>query len=459
MCISVLDIFAISIGPSSSHTSGPMRAARKFVTQLDTMQLLPKVKRVTVDLYGSLALTGAGHKTDQAIFIGLEGDWPETVATAGVAARITAITTKNRLKLLAIKEIDFNPDQDVMWHYKEVLPYHTNGLKLTAYDAADQILISKTYYSIGGGFIVTEGEPSLEQQRSAAAKIPFPFTTAQELWQIARDNNLRIDEVILANEATWLPKEEVQKRLVVIAAIMENSIRTGCTASGILPGALKLARRVPALYQKLLKSEFKRSDHTLVMQWVNTYALAVAEENAAGGRVVTAPTNGASGVIPAVLQYYKEFCDVKPSPDDMVKFLLTAGAIAMLYKMKASISGAEVGCQGEIGVACSMAAGALTAVLGGSLDQIEKAAEIAMEHNLGLTCDPVAGLVQIPCIERNAMAAVKAINAAHLTLWEGGDHRVSLDQIIATMLQTGKDMRSRYKETALGGLAVNVTVC
>lgn len=458
MSISILDIFSISIGPSSSHTAGPMRAACAFVTQLLIREQLNLVTAVQIDLYGSLALTGKGHQTDKAILIGLEGNSPETIQTEIIKSRVDAILTEKKMLLANQQEISFDFNKQFLWHYAEVLPLHTNGMRFTAFDANKEVLFTEVYYSVGGGFVVTETNFN-HQEVDENKKPPFPFYSASELQQFCIQNKMTISEIVLANEKTWRTEKEIREALLNIDRIMEKCIQKGCHTEGTLEGVLKLERRAPELYKKLSAQAEKTRGLSLVMNWVNTYALAVAEENAAGGKIVTAPTNGAAGVIPAVLHYYKEFCDRKVTDDDVINFLLVAGAIAILYKLNASISGAEVGCQGEVGVACSMAAGALTAVLGGDNQQIEKAAEIAMEHNLGLTCDPVAGLVQIPCIERNAIAAVKAINASMLALMEGGAHRVSLDEVIKTMLKTGQDMRTSYKETSLGGLAVNVAVC
>lgn len=456
MQISTFDLFSIGIGPSSSHTVGTMRAAYAFVSDLNKQKQLDKIVSIRIDLYGSLALTGEGHGTDKAILMGLEGELPESVDPDNINSRTQDILQQKAISLYGKYKIYFNETEHLIWHKEESLPLHSNGMRFTAYDSNNQILCSRVYYSIGGGFIVREHEFGLKPKQH---KVPYPFSSAKELRQHCQTNNLTIKDIMLANEKTWRKETEIRESLLNIANIMEAVINKGCSATGILPGKLKLERRAYALYKRLLAHQPPAVCKLDVLNWVNVYALAVGEENAAGGRIVTAPTNGAAGIIPAILQYYKNFCNVNITDEEIITFLLTASAIGMLYKAEASISGAEVGCQGEVGVACSMAAGALTAVLGGDEMQIEKAAEIAMEHSLGLTCDPVAGLVQIPCIERNAIGAVKAVDAASLALAEGGAHRVDLDTVILTMLQTGKDMMSIYKETSRGGLAVNVTEC
>lgn len=454
--ISILDIFTISVGPSSSHTAGPMKAAYKFVSGLQQKNILPQVRKIVVELYGSLALTGNGHKTDQAILLGLMGNLPETLAVDEIKDLIQRVNKERKISILAKATIGFDPDENLIWRKNEILPLHTNGMRFLAYDEADVSIYAKVFYSIGGGFIATEEDFLVTTENKT---LKYPYRSARELWQQCTQNNLSLKEVILANESSWRSEKETKAAILNIAAIMGNCIKKGCSTKGFLEGALRVKRRACSLYENLQQKKDIMPTYSYILSSVNSYALAVAEENAAGGRIVTAPTNGAAGVIPATLQYFKEFCEVNFTDEDIITFFTTAGAIAILYKFNSSISGAEVGCQGEIGVACSMAAGALVAVLGGSNKQIEKAAEMAMEHNLGLTCDPIAGLVQIPCIERNAIAAGKAINAAMLALIEGGEHRVSLDEIIATMLQTGKDMKSHYKETSLGGLAVNVSLC
>jgi L-serine dehydratase len=433
-----------------------MKAAHKFVDLLLQKNILSQVKSITVDLFGSLALTGKGHMTDQAVFLGLTGDLPETLVIENVKIIIQKIREEKKIIIFGKQEIDFDPEKNLLWHRNEVLPLHTNGMRFTARDVNGAILQTQVYYSIGGGFVVTEEDFFAKAE---ARQLKYPFKSAKELWEQCARNKMSIKQIILANETAWRTEEETKAALLKLAAIMADCIKRGCTTKGILEGPLHVKRRAADLYENLQQKKNTLPRHIFIMSCVDAYALAVAEENAAGGRIVTAPTNGAAGVIPATLQYFKEFCDVSATDEDIITFFTTAGAIAILYKVNASISGAEVGCQGEVGVACSMAAGALASVLGGNNLQIEKAAEIAMEHNLGLTCDPVAGLVQIPCIERNAIASGKAINAATLALIEGEEHKVSLDEVIATMLQTGKDMQNRYKETSLGGLAVNVSVC
>lgn len=455
MYISVFDIFKIGIGPSSSHTVGPMKAALAFTQQLAAANLLQKTARVEAALYGSLALTGKGHGTDKAILLGLMGEQPNTIEPDTIEPRLNTVYQQKALILLGQHRIPFD-ETHLQYHQQEVLPCHTNGLRLTATDHDGQKLLTETYYSLGGGFIVTAEQ--FNQPVAEVNPVPYPFTTAEELLTQCRAHSLTISQLMMANEITLHTPQAIRTQLLEIANVMKACIQRGCATNGILPGGLELRRRAPALYAKLMAKGKPNRHHPDVMNWLNVYAMAVNEENAAGGRIVTAPTNGAAGIIPAVLQYYRDFCEGS-SEQGIVDFLLTAAAIAILYKLRASISGAEVGCQGEVGVACSMAAGALAAVLNGSLAQVENAAEIGMEHNLGLPCDPPKGLVQIPCIERNAMGAVKAINAAQLALAEDGQHRVSLDAVINTMRQIGKDMMTIYKETSLGGLAVNVPEC
>ena len=457
MAISIFDLFSIGIGPSSSHTVGPMRAAKAFVDQLLTQQILPKTTTLKIEIFGSLAFTGKGHGTDKAILLGLEGNAPENVDPSLVSPRAETIINQQQLNLANSQLINFNYLEDFIYNFKDLLPFHTNGMRFSAYDAKNIIIHSEIYYSIGGGFILTAEEAAHTEDKIQA--IPYPFNSAKNLLALCEKNQLSISELMLINEASLRPEAEVKQRLFLIADTMQACIEKGCHTPGILPGGLALKRRAPHLYQKLSQANQSLShEHSDSMTWLNMFAIAVNEENAAGGRVVTAPTNGAAGIIPAVLHYYLKFYPTAKR-DDIIPFLLTAGAMAILYKKGASISGAEVGCQGEVGVACSMAAAALTAVLGGSLYQIENAAEIAMEHHLGLTCDPINGLVQIPCIERNAMGAVKAVNATRLALLGDGNHYVTLDKVIATMKQTGKDMMSIYKETSLGGLAANLPEC
>ncbi len=455
MSLSVFDIFKVGIGPSSSHTMGPMRAAREFVAALEQDGLLPQTVSLAVRLYGSLALTGGGHGTDRAVIAGLMGMEPETVDPDAVEPALKAVRASSRLKLLGRHEIAFDEPLQLLFMRAERLPRHSNGMRFTALGAGDCVLREEDYYSIGGGFIVRGNEAEAREGTSHATP-PYPFTSAQELLERCRDNGLEMYELVLQNERTWRSEAEVRAGLMHLWAVMQACVERGFRQTGLLPGVLKVRRRAPKLHRVLSES---RGDRPLeAMDWVNAWALAVNEENAAGGRVVTAPTNGAAGIVPAVLHYYRRF---EPAANDegVMRFLLVAAAMAMLYKRNASISGAEMGCQGEVGVACSMAAAGLVAALLGTNEQIENAAEIGMEHNLGLTCDPVAGLVQIPCIERNAMGAVKAINAARLAMRGDGTHKVSLDQVIATMRQTGQDMSTIYKETSQGGLAVNVPEC
>jgi L-serine dehydratase len=455
MTISIFEIFSIGIGPSSSHTVGPMRAAYKFAESLQQHGLLEKTARLKTDLYGSLALTGKGHATHLAILNGLAGYLPESIIPDEAGSRYNAIVDQEVLSLLGEKNIAFHIAEDLLFHQQESLPLHANGMRFSAFDEAGERLNTKTYYSIGGGFIVDE--EGFHHDNDIEAPVPYPFSTAKELLHLCQKNQCTIADIMRANETTWRNSEEISLGLSQLKHTMLNCIENGFKHKGILPGGLKVKRRAPSLFEKLSEKPLATATHSDIMNWINCFALAVNEENAAGGRVVTAPTNGAAGVIPAVLKYYLCFCQgTEKGAED---FLLTAGALAILYKKGASISAAEVGCQGEVGVACSMAAGALTAVLGGTLAQIENAAEVGMEHHLGLTCDPIGGLVQIPCIERNAMGAIQAINATHLALMEDGEHHVSLDKVIATMLQTGRDMQSRYKETSLGGLAVNLPEC
>jgi L-serine dehydratase len=458
MTVSVFDLFAVGIGPSSSHTVGPMKAARSFINSLDNTEKLAQVATIKVELFGSLAFTGKGHGTDFAILLGLEGNAPDTINPDIIRPRSQQIIQENLINLGNKHPISFHYLTDLLFNFTELLPAHTNGMRFTAYDKDQQILDCQIFYSIGGGFIINEEQAS-HSEVTPALTIPYPFDTPKQLLQHCREHNLDIKDIVLANEASLRPLAEVKSRLHYISQVMRECIDKGCREPGILPGGLNVKRRAPELFDKLQQKGMPIShEYTDSMSWLNLYAIAVNEENAAGSRVVTAPTNGAAGLIPAVLHYYLTFYP-QAKPDDAVDFLLTAGAIAILYKKGASISGAEVGCQGEVGVACSMAAAALTAILGGTVAQVENAAEIAMEHHLGLTCDPIGGLVQIPCIERNAMGAVKAVNAARLALLGDGEHHVSLDKVIATMKQTGKDMMSIYKETSLGGLAANIPEC
>jgi len=457
--ISVFDLFSIGIGPSSSHTVGPMRAADMFVRALDEAGDLPRVQRVHVELYGSLGATGHGHGSPKAVVLGLEGEDCETVDTRGAQGRIDAVRREHRLRLGGRRDIAFDLDTDLVMHRRKSLPYHPNGMTFTAHDAADGTVAERTYYSVGGGFVA---DP--EQQRIVpdTTDVPHPFTTGAQLLDHAEASGASVSELMMRNEEVRRPRAEVEARLLRIWQVMQDCVATGSATAGVLPGGLRVPRRAAALHAQLLadapEGEVVPGDPLRGMDWANLYALAVNEENAAGGRVVTAPTNGAAGIVPAVLHFCTRWT-THDTDADVVRFLLTAAAIGVLYKENASISGAEVGCQGEVGSACSMAAGGLAEVLGGTPRQVENAAEIAMEHNLGLTCDPVGGLVQIPCIERNAVASVKAITAARMALRGDGSHVVSLDKVIKTMRDTGRDMLVKYKETARGGLAVNVVEC
>lgn len=458
MAISVFNLFSIGIGPSSSHTVGPMRAARQFVLNLDKEGLLEQTASVKSDLYGSLALTGKGHSTDLAILLGLEGESPEGVDPNLVHSKVDNIRIHHVINLLGKKKVVFDEAKELVFHYDKQLPFHPNGMRFQAYNAAGKELKSEVFYSVGGGFIVDHAAASKDKHLGEDAhQLPYPFATAEELLKICREHSMSIEEVMMANELTWRSKEAIESGLLNIWNVMKACVIRGCAQEGVLPGGLNVRRRAASLLRSLNDPNRKKSPAE-VMEWVSLWALAVNEENAAGSRVVTAPTNGAAGVIPAVMHYYMNLID-GANDQGVVTFMLVAGAVGILYKEGASISAAEMGCMGEVGVACSMAAAGLAAVLGGSTAQIENAAEIGMEHNLGLTCDPIMGLVQIPCIERNTMGAIKAINAAMLGLQGDGVHRVSLDQVIATMRQTGHDMQSIYKETSLGGLAVNVPEC
>jgi L-serine dehydratase len=456
MTLSVLDIFKIGIGPSSSHTMGPMNAARAFVDDLARRGLLEKVERVGAQVYGSLALTGLGHCTDRAILLGLEGHRPESLDASLVEPTLARIRGEGRLRLGGAREIEFDEPMELLFHRDQILPLHPNGMRFTAFDPDGRALYSEEFYSTGGGFVVRAEEFGRSVEGGREVQIPHPFESSQELLQRCRENGLEMHELVLANERAFRPDDDTRVGLMKVWAVMSECIEAGFHGTGLLPGVLKVRRRAPRLHRVLVESQ--QAGPLDAMDWVNAFALAVNEENAAGGRVVTAPTNGAAGIVPAVLAYYRRF-EHGSTEEGVLRFLLVAGAIGMLYKRNASISGAEMGCQGEVGVACSMAAGGLVAALNGTPEQIENAAEIGMEHNLGLTCDPVAGLVQIPCIERNAMGAVKAINAARLAMRGDGTHKVSLDQVINTMRQTGRDMSTIYKETSQGGLAVNVPEC
>ena len=454
MNLSVFEIFKIGIGPSSSHTMGPMNAARAFTESLASQQLLGRTARVTAELYGSLALTGRGHCTDRAILLGLEGMRPETIDSSQVEPAVERIRQLKKLRLGGELEIVFDEAANLLFHHDQVLPGHSNGMRFSARDAAGTLLAQEEYYSTGGGFIVKAGETG--GGATARAQAPYEFDSAEQLLDLGTKHGLEIHELMMARERTWRSDAQISAGLLDIWRVMRECVQRGFNAQGLLPGVLKVRRRAPKLYRQLESGD--ASDPMHALDWVNAFALAVNEENAAGGQMVTAPTNGAAGIVPAVLHYYDRF---QPGADDagVMRFMLSAAAIGMLYKKNASISGAEMGCQGEVGVACSMAAAGLVSALHGTNEQIENAAEIGMEHNLGLTCDPVGGLVQIPCIERNAMGSLKAISAARLALHGDGSHKVSLDQVINTMRQTGNDMSTIYKETSQGGLAVNVPEC
>jgi len=462
VAVSVFDLFKSGIGPSSSHTVGPMRAARMFTRSLVETRALERTTRVKVRLYGSLGATGKGHGTDKAVLLGLEGFEPDTVDVDSISATLDAIRAGRRVLLDGKVPIAFDELRDLIFHRRETLPFHTNGMRFEAYNADGEVVGSHTYFSVGGGFIVGESVAQDGTRQKALVPdttvLPLPYRSGAELLGLTTKHNCSIADVMRRNERHWRCDEETRTGLLKIWSVMQACVARGCRTDGILPGGFKVKRRAAALALKLGREDSTTQDPLVVMDWVNLYALAVNEENAAGGRVVTAPTNGAAGIIPAVLHYYVNF--VRGSTEQgIIDFMLTAAAIGILYKENASISGAEVGCQGEVGVACSMAAGALCAVTGGTPEQVENAAEIGMEHHLGLTCDPVGGLVQIPCIERNAVASVKAINAARMALHGDGSHHVSLDKVIKTMRETGADMMTKYKETARGGLAVNIVEC
>ncbi len=458
MNVSVFDLFSIGLGPSSSHTVGPMRAAFDFLTQHSDSEL-QNIQSISICLYGSLAFTGVGHGTDKAIIMGLLGERPETADPEHIYPLVTQSIETKTLNLLNKHAIPFDITNDLQYNYDKTLPHHTNGMTLTTFDKTKNTIHHETYYSIGGGFIVSQTQLNTPETLDTHP-LPYEFNSCKELLELCEQQQCSIAELMMKNELSWRDEKTIRNELCNIATIMSDSIKRGChTTHTILPGGLNVRRRAPTLYQHLLeKQNSDKLELEYLMQWLDVYGIAVNEENAAGNRIVTAPTNGASGIIPAVLEYYKKVHD-GDHPDKIVNFLLTAGAICILYKKNASISGAEMGCQGEVGVACSMAAGALAAVLGGTIYQVENAAEIGMEHNLGLTCDPVKGLVQIPCIERNAMGAVKAVNAAQLALAGDGTQKVSLDMVIHTMREIGENMHTIYKETSLGGLAVNVPEC
>ena len=463
MAVSVFDIFKIGIGPSSSHTVGPMRAARLFVDRLQQADMLQRCGCVQVRLYGSLGATGKGHGSDKAVLLGLQGHDPETVDVDSVPQLLSAIRNSGLIHLGGRHAVPFHESDHLLFHRRESLPFHANGMRFSAFDVFGREIENRCYYSVGGGFVVSDQVAEDGSHHKAISPdttaLPHPFHSGDELLRRTRALGGTIAELMRCNERHWRSDAEIDAGLLNIWRVMKDCVRRGCATDGVLPGGFKVKRRAAALYRQLTASpESALRDPMLTLDWVNLYALAVNEENAAGGRVVTAPTNGAAGIVPAVLHYYTRFV---PGANDagVIDFMLTAAAIGILYKENASISGAEVGCQGEVGVACSMAAGALCAVMGGTPEQVENAAEIGMEHHLGLTCDPVGGLVQIPCIERNAIASVKAINAARMALRGNGTHHVSLDKVIKTMRETGADMLTKYKETARGGLAVNIVEC
>ena len=460
MAVSTFDLFKIGIGPSSSHTVGPMRAAARFVERwLIENKDLARTARIRAEVFGSLALTGRGHGTDKAVLMGLEGHWPHQIDPDVIPAALERIRSSKRINLFGRHEIGFDEKRDLIMNKRQKLPFHTNGMRFAAFDAAGELIATRDYYSVGGGFVVNQDEAAEDRIVADTTDLPYPFHSGDELLARAEASGLTIAQMMFANEQAWRTPAEIESNLDQIWTAMQSCVTRGIREEGTLPGGLHVKRRAPGLYAELSASpEAAIRDPLTTLDWVNLYALAVNEENAAGGRVVTAPTNGAAGIIPSVLHYYERFI-----PDANIQgirtILLTAAAVGILYKENASISGAEVGCQGEVGVACSMAAAGLTAALGGSMSQVENAAEIGMEHNLGLTCDPIGGLVQIPCIERNAMGAVKAINASRMAMRGDGKHKVSLDKVIKTMRDTGRDMQDKYKETSRGGLAVNVIEC
>jgi L-serine dehydratase len=460
MAVSLFDLFKIGIGPSSSHTVGPMRAAARFASRwLEEPGDLARTARVRAEVFGSLALTGRGHGTDKAVLMGLEGHLPNKIDPDLIPPALARIRGEKVLNLLGKHPIRFDEKQDMVMNKRQKLPFHTNGMRFTAFDAAGEQIATRDYYSVGGGFVVNEDEAAEDRIVADTTALAYPFHSGDELLKRCAESGMGFAGVMLANEQAWRTQSEVEDGLRELWQAMQDCTARGIREGGTLPGGLNVSRRAPALFAELSsKPEAASKDPLTVLDWVNLYALAVNEENAAGGRVVTAPTNGAAGIIPAVLHYYDRFIP-GANEQGIFDFLLTAAAVGILYKENASISGAEVGCQGEVGVACSMAAAGLAAALGGTPSQVENAAEIGMEHNLGLTCDPIGGLVQIPCIERNAMGAVKAINASRMALRGDGKHKVSLDKVIRTMRDTGRDMQDKYKETSRGGLAVNVIEC
>jgi L-serine dehydratase len=460
VAVSTFDLFKIGIGPSSSHTVGPMRAAARFVERwLVENGELQRTARLRAEVFGSLALTGRGHGTDKAVLMGLEGQWPNQIDPDIIPPALERIRATKRIRLHGEHEIGFDEKHDLIMNKRQKLPFHTNGMRFTAFDAAGEVIATRDYYSVGGGFVVNQDEAAEDRIVADETELPYPFSTGDELLAQCERTGLSIAQLMFANEQVWRSAAEIEAGLDEIWAAMQSCVARGIRSGGTLPGGLHVVRRAPALHAELSgKPEAAMRDPLTTLDWVNLYALAVNEENAAGGRVVTAPTNGAAGIIPSVLHYYDRFVP-GANIGGIRTFLLTASAVGILYKENASISGAEVGCQGEVGVACSMAAAGLTAAIGGTPGQVENAAEIGMEHNLGLTCDPIGGLVQIPCIERNAMGSVKAINASRMAMRGDGKHKVSLDKVIRTMRDTGRDMQDKYKETSRGGLAVNVIEC
>lgn len=459
MAVSTFEIFKIGIGPSSSHTVGPMHAARQFAELLISQQMDSQCAALQVGLYGSLGHTGRGHGSDKAVLLGLEGWLPDNIDPDDIDGILAAIADRKAVRLASGRQVALDPRKDLLFHKRKTLPYHPNGMRFTALKPSGEVIAEKEYYSVGGGFVVNEDEAAADRIIADTTPVPYPFATGADLLEQCNSHQLSIAQIMFANEQSWAGPEEIRDKLRTIWQAMQDCVTRGCRSEGVLPGGLKVKRRAPELARELRsRPEASLADPLTILDWLNVYALAVNEENAAGGRVVTAPTNGAAGIVPAIGHYYDRFCS-SSSEQGIFDYLLTAAAIGMLYINNASISGAEVGCQGEVGVACSMAAGGLTAALGGSPEQVENAAEIGMEHNLGLTCDPIGGLVQIPCIERNAMGAVKALNAQRMAMRGDGQHSVSLDKVIKTMRDTGADMKTKYKETSRGGLAVNVIEC
>jgi len=454
MPVSLFQIFSIGIGPSSSHTVGPMRAAYQFISDIENNGRLEEVANIRIELFGSLAMTGHGHGTDIAVLLGLEGETPQDCDPTTVDPRVAFILSNCTINLLSKRTISFHKETDLIFHKGRRLPYHSNAMRFKAFDQFGAELYKQIFYSVGGGFTIDHEQIFTPASSKDGPQLPYPFLTCDELLAHCDRENKTIAEIMLENEKAWRSEEEIRAGILKIWNVMKDSVQRGCQTEGVLPGGLEVKRRAPALLKRL---ESTPVDHAAILDWASLFALAVNEENAAGGRIVTAPTNGAAGIIPSVLHYYMKFCD-NTSEEGIITFFLTTAAIGILYKEGASFSAAEMGCQGEVGVACSMAAGGLAAALGASNKQIECAAEIGMEHNLGLTCDPIAGLVQVPCIERNTMGSIQAINSARLAMYGDGNQLVTLDQVIKTMHQTGLDMKHHYKETSEGGLAIHVSV-